>query len=189
MLDDDDLSLSDSILNSLSPNSPYINESELNDFFHPQGASAINFIHINCRSIKKNFREFVSLIELLSKPLSVIAVTETWLNSQNENTYSIPGYKFTSLSRTEKTGGGVGIFINTHFSFVLRPDLNRMTSYIECLFIEITQPGKASLLVGCVYRPPNSDLDLFNSEILLLLSKIDCGKKKLLFWLVILILT
>jgi len=179
MLDDDDLSLSDSILNSLSPNSPYINESELNDFFHPQGARAINFIHINCRSIKKNFREFVSLIELLSKPLSVIAVTETWLNSQNENTYSIPGYKFTSLSRTEKTGGGVGIFINTHFSFVLRPDLNRMTSYIECLFIEITQPGKASLLVGCVYRPPNSDLDLFNSEILLLLSKIDCGKKKI----------
>jgi len=54
-----------------------------------------------------------------------------------------------------------------------------MTSYIECLFIEILQQGKSNVLVGCVYRPPNTDLDLFNSEMLLIPSKIDGGKKNI----------
>ena len=129
LLDDDDLNIDSSFaFDQSTKNSLYINESELNDFFYSRGANAINLIHINCRSIKKNFRQVVTLVELLSKPVSVIAVTETWLNSQNEETFSIPGYKFTSLSRAGRTGGGVGIFINTDFSFILRPDLNRMTS-------------------------------------------------------------
>jgi hypothetical protein len=178
-LNDDVPNLFDSHDSPNTQNTPYINESELNDFYYSQGASSINIIHINCRSIKKNFRELVTLVDLLSRPLSIIAVTETWLNPQNEDTYSIPGYKFISSSHAEKLGGGVGIFINTDFSYKLRPDLNRMTSYIECLFIEILQQSKPNVLVGCVYRPPNTDLDLFNSEILLLSSKTDSGKKKI----------
>lgn len=176
-MDDDVPNLFDSHDSPNTQNTPYINESELNDFYYSQGASSINIIHINCRSIKKNFRELVTLVDLLSRPLSIIAVTETWLNPQNEDTYSIPGYKFISLSRAEKLGGGVGIFINTDFSYKLRPDLNRMTSYIECLFIEILQQSKPNVLVGCVYRPPNTDLDLFNSEILLLSSKRTAERK------------
>jgi hypothetical protein len=54
-----------------------------------------------------------------------------------------------------------------------------MCSFIESIFIEITQRGKANVLIGCIYRPPNSDIDLFNIEIVTLLSKIDGEMKKL----------
>ena len=40
--------------------SPYIKESKLNDFFKFDGGSAINLMHINCRSLKKNFREILN---------------------------------------------------------------------------------------------------------------------------------
>ena len=183
LLDDDehinDPFLFDDPLDPFPKHSPYIEESKLNDFFNFQGPSAINLMHVNCRSIKKNFREIVNFIELLSKPLTAIAVTETWLNASNQDTFSLSGYKFISQIRNEKIGGGVGIFVNIDLPYKLRPDLCRMTSYIECLFIEIPQKGKNNIFIGCIYRPPNTDISLFNSEIVLLLKTIDGEKKKL----------
>jgi len=161
--------------------SPYIEESKLNDFFKFDGGSAINLMHINCRSLKKNFREIVNFLGLLSKPLAAIAVTETWLNASNQETFPITGYKFVSQIRNDKIGGGVGIFIDINLSYKIRSDLCRMSSYIECLFIEIPQTGKQNIFIGCIYRPPNSDTDQFNSEIVQLLKIIDGEKKKIAF--------
>ena len=50
-MDNDDLG----VLNSSAQNivSKYITENEANDFFNFSDHSALNFIHINCRSIKK----------------------------------------------------------------------------------------------------------------------------------------
>ena len=171
--------LFDDPMDPFPKNSPYIEESKLNDFFNFQSSSAINLIHINCRSLKQNFREVVNFLELLSKPLTAIAMTETWLNASNQDTFIISGYKFVSQIRSDKIGGGVGIYVNTDLPYKLRPDLCRNTCYIECLFIEILQKGKDNVLIGCIYRPPNTDTNLFNSEIVLLLKTIDNEKKKL----------
>ena len=54
--------------------SPYIAECKLNDFFEFPGLPAINLIHINCRSMKKNFGNIVNLLSLLSKLLQVISL-------------------------------------------------------------------------------------------------------------------
>jgi hypothetical protein len=159
--------------------SPYIAECKLNDFFEFPGLPAINLIHINCRSMKKNFGNIVNLLSLLSKPLTAIAVSETWLSVVNQDTYHIAGYKFISLPRPDKIGGGVGIFVNDDFSFKLRPDLNRMSISIECMFVEILQSHKPNILFGCFYRPPNTDIALFNAEIVLLLKIIDNEKNKI----------
>jgi hypothetical protein len=117
----------------------------------------------------------------LSKPLTAIALTETWLTSVNQDTYSLRGYNFISQPRIDKPGGGIGIYVTTDFSYKIRSDLCRNLSYIECLCIEIPQKGKANVLLGCIYRPPNTDLTLFNSDILILLKVIDSEKKRKFF--------
>jgi endonuclease/exonuclease/phosphatase family metal-dependent hydrolase len=53
-----------------------------------------------------------------------------------------------------------------------------MTSFIKCIFIEINADHK-NFLIGCVYRPPNSDQDLFNAEMLDILKLIDSESTKL----------
>jgi len=58
-----------------------------------------------------------------------------------------------------------------------------MTSYIECIFVEILQVNKQNILIGSIYRPPEQShkkdhLDLFNSEFSKILKSIDRGKKK-----------
>lgn len=176
--DGDESLLSDSFFPS---NSRYIEVCELSDFFKFQGTSAINIMHLNCRSLRKNYCNVVNLLTSISKPITAIALSETWLTSLNEDTYSLPGYQFVSQTRDDKPGGGVGIFISNDFSFKLRTDLCRNLSCIECLFIEVPQKGKRNILFGCFYRPPNTDTVLFNTEIVEILKVIENRKNSIVF--------
>jgi hypothetical protein len=47
-----------------------------------------------------------------------------------------------------------------------------MTPYLECLFIEICRVGKQNIILGCVYRPPNTDLLQFNYDWLSILNSL-----------------
>ena len=159
-------------LGNLLSTSKYITVDTLNSFFKFDDFSAINILHVNCRSLKKNFSPFKDLLNVMSHPLLAIAVSETWLSEHFQDVYSLPGYKFVSNSRVNKIGGGVGIYINETFEYKVRSDLSRMTSFIECIFIEICRVGKKNIIVGCVYRPPNTDLNQFNSEWLVILNSL-----------------
>jgi len=160
-------------------NSIYVEVNKLCNLFDFTNKSAINLIHINCRSLKKNFNDILTMLNIISSPFTAIAVTETWLTPFTQHLYSIPGYTFVSQSRDDKTGGGVGIFINNRLSFTLRSDLCHTGSFIEYLFVNIsffTKKGKFNLLLGCIYRPPNSDISSYNSEIINILKLIERGK-------------
>jgi len=55
-----------------------------------------------------------------------------------------------------------------------------MNSFIECLFVVIELPQKKlKVLLGCVYKPPNSDINLFNCKIVDLLKLIDIERNSL----------
>ena len=58
----------------------------------------------------------------------------------------------------------------------MRAELCCNEQYIESIFVELTQLGTQSILLGCIYRPPNTDVSLFNSTLLNLLQIIN--KKK-----------
>ena len=48
-----------------------------------------------------------------------------------------------------------------------------MTSFIECLFVEIRISRSQIIIIGSVYKPPNTNLDLFNAEWVSILNAID----------------
>ena len=158
--------------------SKYITEDKLNDFFHFKDNSALNLMHVNCRSIKKNFVPLNNLMNLLSGQISALAVTETWLTESLQDVYNIPGYNFISNHRVGKSGGGVGLYLKASFDFTYRSDLCRMSEHIECLFVEIRRVGKQPIFIGCIYRPPNSDISLFNCDLQIILNIIDNVKNK-----------
>jgi len=113
--------------------------------------------------------------------VTCIAVTETWLTTENQDYFQLPNYSFVSKTRQSKLGGGIGLYIVNSFKYNIRENLCRMLPFIECLFVEILQPTGTNIIIGCVYRPPNTDLDLFNSEILTLLNILQKEKNKLIF--------
>lgn len=166
-----DFSNSDSI-------SKYVTENELNAFFKLSCNSSINILHINCRSIKKNYNSITNLLNMLEAPLSVIAVSETWLTESVHDVYSIPGYNFFAKSRTGKIGGGVGLYVSNNLDCKILSDLCHMNEHLECIFLECRQVGIPTFIIGSVYRPPNSDLELFNSDLVSILDYVN-GMNKL----------
>ena len=63
-------------------------------------------MHVNARSLTKNIGPVVTELSLLSNRPSILAVTETWALTDNDN-LPIPGYSSISKARKDKTGCGV----------------------------------------------------------------------------------
>ena len=99
--------------------SRYVTDQDLPNLFKNETKACLDVIHINARSLKKNFNELENLLARIPNKLTAIAITETWLNESNQTVFSLPGYNFVSKCRTNKIGEGVGIFISTDYSFTI----------------------------------------------------------------------
>ena len=150
----------------------YILDTELAEFCD----SGINILHVNCRSLKKHFSELITLIENCSETLLAVPLSETWLKKSNEDIFQIYGYNFVSNCRCLKSSGGVGIYIDSNYNYFIREDMSISNAVIECLFVEISISMHNKILLGVVYRPPNSSIKYFNDELLNLLHIIDTSK-------------
>lgn len=110
--------------------------------------------HINIRSILPKIHELSQLLEF--HKLDVLAVSETWLNSNTSNCYvNIAGYGFFHRNRIGR-GGGVGIFFRDTFQCTLVSS----SEDIEQLWIRLTI-CKVTFLVGSVYKPPSILYNVF----------------------------
>ena len=81
--------------------------------------------------------------------------------------FNITGYhclQFQTRSDTDDGRGGVGLFINSNFTYVKRDDLSVFIPHvIESVFFEIQINERKTIIVGVVYRPntqPRADIDI-----------------------------
>jgi len=161
----------------------YICEGAAQEFFHKDTNEAIKLLHVNCRSIDNSLIAFENLLSACNY-ITALAVTETWLTAATKDIHQIPGCVLISSPRLNKSGGGVEIYLNELLDYVKRTDISVMTPYLECLFIEIKQSNKRSILIGSVYRPPSADVVLFNKQLLEIVKIIPAESAKLTFMLV-----
>ena len=87
---------------------------------------------------------------------NIIAVTETWLNSDNEEFVSINGFKFISSCGLVDRGVGVSLFISNNISFKIVDSASlciRVTSF-EFLPVEIVRPKSTYYLCWCGLQTP-----------------------------------
>ena len=109
---------------------------------------------------------------------TIIALTETWTNSENEPCFNIPGYISYIKSRSDRSGGGVALYVDENVSFTIRSDLDDPScSNHEHAFIKVCYKN-IIMTIGVIYRPPNTDLIKFNSNYNNLLSKLSKEKSK-----------
>lgn len=97
----------------------------------------------------------------------VIAVSETWLTENvSDQQVLLPSF---TLYRNDRgrIGGGVAIYVrNTLTSCYLMSSGNLLPKHPEYLFIEAWSPTRRKILVGAVYRPPNTGhLDMLESDL------------------------
>ena len=83
--------------------------------FKTFGGSLI-LMHLNIRSLHKNFDPFFNFIQSLDLAPDVICLTETRIKDQPLINLDIPGYSFVHVN-SETAAGGVAIYISNIHEF------------------------------------------------------------------------
>jgi hypothetical protein len=129
-------------------------------------SSEFSIITINCRSLSANFYKFCAMLDQLNYKFDVIAITETWLDKLDIDSerYSLDNYDMYASSRLNKNGGGVLMYINDKLRHRLVPGMTRCTEdCLETVGAEIILDNDKKVIVGCIYRAPNSDFDYLDN--------------------------
>ena len=92
-------------------------------------------------------------------------ISETWLKSGEEKFINISGYNFIGAPRPNKKGGGVGFLIKDGIPYRELADLNQanISNTFEHYYIEL-KGDHQNVVMGSIYRPPNTCLETFLSE-------------------------
>ena len=159
----------------------YYLENMFNDKIKKSKISNQSFsvLHMNIRSMQKNLGSLENYLETLDHKFTAIGISESWLKEYNVDRPVLDGYKAVHKYRPLRSGGGVSIFIQDSLEYFTREDLCHQNNSIESVFIEIDkhQSGKdRNVIIGVVYRPPNSDINMFNGHMSELLTKIKSEK-------------
>ena len=151
--------------------------SEFNSFF-VKNEYNFSLIHMNARSLNRNFDSITNLLDTLSNKFSIIALSETWICGKPVTPFHLHGYTFIHSDRAGcvSRGGGVALFVKDDITCTVRDDIFNTydNSTCEYLFVDITLGPTLKYTVGVIYRKPNSDLDVFfqfYNELLLRVSR------------------
>ena len=115
--DDNDLGIINSMYGSLNFND-ICKYHDLNSYKSTIPSNCndyINVLHINARSLNKNFDLVIALIKSLPKLPHFLSISETWLNSSNEHLHEMDGFNAYYVHRPEGSiGGGVAIYVKNN---------------------------------------------------------------------------
>ncbi len=169
--------------NPLLDNCKYYTPSAINSISSEK--FKLKVLHINIHSIPAKIVELKNLLQKLkdaNHEVDLILICETFLNDSNKNTVDINGYTLREDHRQNMTQGGVAVYINNKLQFVPRPDLSIFDEGVfESYFIELTAEGR-NIIVGEVYRIPNTNQQLFLERYQSIVDKIKTEKKRHNHW-------
>ena len=129
---------------------------------------SLSMLHMNIRSMPKHYMEFEMYIESLKHDFTFIGISETWFHKDNCDLYGLTKYSSIDKFRNNEKGGGVTLFIRESVAYKCRGDLDIFDNQMETIFIEVEKEnfGLASnMVIGLVYRIPDSSVDSFNEQI------------------------
>ena len=135
--------------------SKYYTESQMCGINKSNGLSLIPF---NCRSRKTDFIAISDLIYRLNKTFDIIAMSETWLDSDdNLDEFSISGDEMGGQDRDSKKGGGVAPYIKHGLCFEIINKIKlSVENAFECISISLSLESQKTVLISCLNRLTDS---------------------------------
>ena len=149
-----ELSVIEKISGQRDPNSlsRYLNFEDYISATESLCANYFNIIHINIRSLHKNFDALKAFLNCLPKPPDIIAITETWLQEHTKHLYSLEGYDSHHLVRTEREHGGISIFTNNMIKTEVLNQFCFINDNVEICTTKLIL-GDSNYVISIIYRP------------------------------------
>ena len=146
-------------------------------------------LQLNIRSIVAHQHELKQLLRDLEKknsPIDVVLLCETFLTNKTICMVNVGGYTHIGNYRSKKKGGGVSILLKEGISYKRRPDLDVFQEgETEPVFVEIFSKNGKKMVIGSMYRLPNTDITQSSTNIANIISQARKANEKCLPELII----
>ena len=121
----------------------------------------LGVLHLNIRSINKNFSLFLSHLEQIAFKFHIIVLTETWLCEPNLDAFQIPYYNAFSTPSCGKSGG-IRVFVKNSITTQSYNVAHRDT--FQSLNLIIKLPFLGDVFLGAIYKSPTISNLNFNDS-------------------------
>ena len=138
---------------------------------NPEPKNTLLLLHVNVRSLHKNFDLFYEFIDSLNQPPHIICLSETRIKHEPLINIELNNYSFIHAN-SKTNAGGVAMYIHDSVKFEVSPEQYELAN-AESLWISVSDNNQApSYIVGTIYRhPTTSDVDVFIEELSTCLTK------------------
>ena len=124
-------------------------------------SNSISIIHINIRSLQKNFdslHEFLCSLPIRPK---IICLSESRINHKLFINIELPDYKFVHID-SSTSAGGVAVYISSELRFNILFNLSLDIDGCENTWLKLCH---SDLLLGVIYRHPRSNVKLLADQL------------------------
>lgn len=145
-------------------------------------------MHLNIRSLRKNFNQLETLLDSCSKHIDIIVLSEINIKKDEVCFYKLEGYSSYAYTRETRRGGGLLIYAKKELLFSSEGDINGGSagangSYglhsfghsIECMHGRLGCDRYKNVHIIAVYRPPKTNKMCCVSDLRRLLKSIPRG--------------
>jgi len=116
-------------------------------------------LHLNIQSLPAKFDKLKLLLSELQEQhihIDFVLLCETFLTDNISQQFNIPGYNLVCKNRHTKRGG-VALYVNNKLNYKICDDLEAFVpGEFESLFIEVHDVANKNVIVGEIYRVPNT---------------------------------
>lgn len=160
---DKDLDPDSHVLNERCDTSKYYTDYEFN--LNVNSRDSLSLVHFNIRSLYANFNKLKDYITTFTSRFKIIALSETWISDEKGVDFEIEGYKLYHVSRSEKRGGGVALYVDSLLKCELVEKMSiAIEGIFECVAVEIDMGKNRNVIAGCIYRAQGSKIDVFQDK-------------------------
>ena len=85
-----------------------------------------------------NFDNIKHYLSQFKQPFNIIAISETWINTEKGMDFEIDGYELTCINSVNKNGGGVALYVDKNFNYKVVEEMSTVVdNLLECVTIEM----------------------------------------------------
>ncbi|XP_047994390.1 uncharacterized protein LOC125232679 [Leguminivora glycinivorella] len=130
----------------------------------------ISVMHQNINRLQNKTYRLECELQLRDPAVDVLCLTEHWLEDNQISSVNIQNYSLRAqYCRTSRQGGGTCIYAKTDLVTMERKEISALSVEMNIELCAIECIG-ADLIIVCIYRPPNGDVQLYLSKLSELLS-------------------
>ena len=128
------------------------------------GSDDLVIVQLNIRGICSKISHLTNFLNSCvdGRTPDIVLLSETWL-TPNSPKVTIPGYDFIHCDRIHKRGGGVGILVSENLRYTYCNKISSTVIENECIAIELELRSHEKCIISSMYRPPNVDINSFQS--------------------------